>query len=216
MDYCLFDLDGTLTDPYEGITNSIKYGLAKFGICENDTCKLKSFIGPPLYRSFMDSYSFTQEQAAQAVGYYREYFAQKGIFESRVYDGIKNMLYGLKQRDFRLLVATSKPQVFAERIIKHFNLWQYFDFIAGATLDDSRVEKADVISYALKSCNIAPYNAIMVGDRKHDIIGAKKNGLNSVGVLYGYGGEDELKSAGADYIAATPSDVAEILINLKS
>lgn len=215
MDYCLFDLDGTLTDPYEGITNSIKYGLAKFGICENDTCKLKSFIGPRyIVRLWITTCSHKNRR--HKLSGITENTSRKGNFENRVYDGIENMLYGLKQRDFRLLVATSKPQVFAERIIKHFNLWQYFDFIAGATLDDSRVEKADVISYALKSCNIAPYNAIMVGDRKHDIIGAKQNGLKSVGVMYGYGDKAELESAGADYIAAMPSDVAEILINLKS
>lgn len=209
--YVLFDLDGTLTDPYEGITNSVIYALGKFGINENDRTKLKSFIGPPLYKSFMVNYGFDENTALKAVDYYREYFATDGIFENSVYGGIEEMLSELKGDGKKLIVATSKPQVFAEKILEHFNLAGYFVFVSGASLDNSRIEKSDIIAYAIKTLNIEPSCAVMVGDRKHDIIGAKQNGLISVGVLYGYGDREELKSAGADFIAATPQDIIKVI-----
>lgn len=210
-DYILFDLDGTLTDPYEGIANSVIYALNKFGISVKDKAMLKRFIGPPLYTSFMDFYGFDNDGALKAVGYYREYFADRGIYENVVYKGTGEMLSSLKKEGLKLAVATSKPQVFAEKILAHFNLSGYFDLISGATLDNSRVEKADIIAYALTNAGIAPYRAIMVGDRKHDIYGAKSNGLKAIGVLYGYGDEDELKKAGADFLANSPADIPHIL-----
>lgn len=210
----LFDLDGTLTDPFEGITNSVIYALKKFGITEADKAKLKCFFGPPLYQSFISFYNFKLDDAYKAVEYYREYFSVKGIYENRVYSGIENVLAELKKMGYRLIVATSKPQVFAEEILRHFNLAQYFDCVSGATLDSSRVEKSDIITYALKSFKVLPQSAIMVGDRKHDIIGARKNLLKSIGVLYGYGDEAELKSAGADFIASSPQDILNVICSL--
>jgi phosphoglycolate phosphatase len=201
-------LDGTLTDPAEGITNSVAYALEKFGVKEADKTKLHKFIGPPLWESFGMFYNFTKEQTEEAVEYYREYFRDRGIFENFVYNGIPELLKELKASGKKLLVATSKPEVFAVQILKHFNIYEYFDFAAGATMDDSRTKKADVIQYAINSLNITELDkAIMIGDREHDIIGAKKNGIDSIGVLYGYGDREELENAGADYIAETVENI---------
>ncbi len=206
--YILFDLDGTLTDPGLGITNSVMYALRKFGITENDRTKLYKFIGPPLKESFGTFYGFSPAQCELAVRYYREYFTDTGIFENAVYDGIPELLKTLKERGKTTVLATSKPEVFAVRILKHFGLYGHFDLVCGATMDDTRNQKGDIIKYALEQCGvISPSEAVMVGDRKHDVIGAAENGLGAIGVLYGYGDEDELKKAGAAYIAAVPEDI---------
>lgn len=206
--YVLFDLDGTLTDPGLGITNSVMYALRKFGINVSDRSQLYPFIGPPLRDSFRVYYGFSDEQCERAVRYYREYFKKSGMFENEVYDGICELLTRLKASGRTLVVATSKPEVFALEILRHFDLYKYFDFVAGATLNDVRNQKADIIKYALETLNITEKkSAIMIGDRKHDIIGAKETGLDSIGVLYGYGTYDELKNAGATYIADTPADI---------
>ena len=211
-DTVLFDLDGTLTDPGEGITNSVAYALRKYGIEVTDRRELYKFIGPPLVDSFMKYYDFSQEEALKAVEYYREYFRDKGIFENRVYEGVEDMLRQLHTMGKRLVLATSKPEEFALRILQHFDLKKYFSVVAGASMDSSRSKKGDVIAYALSMCDSIDKNiAIMVGDREHDIIGAKENGLRSIGVLYGYGSEDELKNSGADYIAKTPSDIIDLI-----
>ena len=211
-DTVLFDLDGTLTDPGEGITNSVSYALRKYGIEVTDRRELYKFIGPPLVDSFMKYYDFSQEEALKAVEYYREYFRDKGIFENRVYEGVEDMLRQLHTMGKRLVLATSKPEEFALRILQHFDLKKYFSVVAGASMDSSRSKKGDVIAYALSMCDSIDKNiAIMVGDREHDIIGAKENGLRSIGVLYGYGSEDELKNSGADYIAKTPSDIIDLI-----
>ena len=206
--YVLFDLDGTLTDPGLGITNSVMYALRKFGINVSDRSQLYPFIGPPLRDSFRVYYGFSDEQCERAVRYYREYFKKSGMFENEVYDGICELLTRLKASGRTLVVATSKPEVFALEILRHFDLYKYFDFVAGATLNDVRNQKADIIKYALETLNITEKkSAIMIGDRKHDIIGSKETGLDSIGVLYGYGTYDELKNAGATYIADTPADI---------
>ena len=206
--YVLFDLDGTLTDPGLGITNSVMYALRKFGINVSDRSQLYPFIGPPLRDSFRVYYGFSDEQCERAVRYYREYFKKSGMFENEVYDGICELLTRLKVSGRTLVVATSKPEVFALEILRHFDLYKYFDFVAGATLNDVRNQKADIIKYALETLNITEKkSAIMIGDRKHDIIGAKETGLDSIGVLYGYGTYDELKNAGATYIANTTADI---------
>ena len=206
--YVLFDLDGTLTDPGLGITNSVMYALRKFGINVSDRSQLYPFIGPPLRDSFRVYYGFSDEQCERAVRYYREYFKKSGMFENEVYDGICELLTRLKASGRTLVVATSKPEVFALEILRHFDLYKYFDFVAGATLNDVRNQKAYIIKYALETLNITEKtSAIMIGDRKHDIIGAKETGLDSIGVLYGYGTYDELKNAGATYIADTPADI---------
>lgn len=208
----LFDLDGTLTDPGEGITNSVAYALKKYDIEVSDRSELYKFIGPPLKDSFMKYYSFSEEKAEQAIAYYREYFRDKGIFENKVYEGVEDMLRRLHDKGKRLVLATSKPEEFAVRILEHFDLKKYFDIVAGASMDSSRSKKGDVIAYAISLCErFDKYTAVMVGDREHDIIGAKENSLKCIGVLYGYGCEDELKNSGADYIVATPKDIINLI-----
>ncbi|MBR1741039.1 MAG: HAD family hydrolase [Lachnospiraceae bacterium] len=204
----LFDLDGTLTDPGLGITNSVMYALRRFDIHAEDRAALYKFIGPPLRESFEVFYGFSREKSEMAIRYYREYFSERGLYENEVYDGIESLLNTLKERGKTLLVATSKPEVYAVRILKHFKLYDYFDFVAGATMDSTRNEKADIIKYALQSCRISEKSStVMVGDRKHDVIGARENGLDSIGVLFGYGNADELKDAGAAFLAEKPEDI---------
>lgn len=207
----LFDLDGTLTDPGTGITNSVAHALKKYGIEVQDKKELYKFIGPPLYESFMKYYGFSKEEAETAVDYFRDYFRDTGIFENKVYDGIPNLLNELEASGIKIILATSKPEEFAKRILAHFNLDKYFDFVAGATMDSSRVKKGDVIAYALKESGCSAENAVMIGDKMHDILGAKENGLDSIGVLFGYGSREELENAEADYIAETVDDIIKFI-----
>ena len=208
----MFDLDGTLTDPVLGITNSVAYALEKFGIKVSDRSELYRFIGPPLVNAFMEYYGFTKENAERALAYYREYFAPKGIFENAVIEGIPEMLSALKANGKRLFVATSKPEPFAIQILEHFALDGYFDGIFGSTMDETRNTKDAVIAYALAETGADKDDTVMVGDRHHDIDGAKKNGMRSVGVLFGYGSRAELEGAGADDIAETVDELQNILI----
>lgn len=210
--YVLFDLDGTLTDPGVGITNSVAYALERYGIEVSDRSELYRFIGPPLVDSFVRYYGFAEKDAKEAVTVYREYFTERGMFENEVYPGIPEMLASLRGAGIKPVVATSKPWPFAEKILEHFGLREYFDFVAGAELDETRTSKSDVIAYALETCGINPDEAVMVGDREHDILGAKANGMKSVGVLFGYGSRDELENAGADEIAADVSELGKILM----
>ena len=210
--YILFDLDGTLTDPSLGITNSVIYALEKFSIIETDRKKLYKFIGPPLFESYMKYYGFDKEKADKAVEFYREYFSATGLFENEVYDGVADMLDTIRAKGIKTLVATSKPEIYAIKILKHFNLFDRFDFVAGATLDGSRMIKADVIKYACDSFGIKDYSTcLMVGDREHDIIAAKEVGMKSCGVTYGFGSYDELFSNGANYIVDSPTGILDLL-----
>ncbi len=210
--YVLFDLDGTLTDSREGIINSIEYMLGFYGIMVEDRESLLPWLGPPLKDSLMKYYGFDERKALEGVEKYREYFDRQGIFENRVYPGIEDMLACLKEKGYILLVATSKPEPAAIRVLEHFDLAKYFDYIGGATLDDSRVKKGDVIRYVLERQGIRDKAlAVMTGDREHDICGAKENGLEAVGVLYGYGSPGELTGAGADYLVKTPDDLVKLL-----
>lgn len=208
----LFDLDGTLTDPGVGITNSAMYALEKWNIKVAERSELYKFIGPPLRDSFMNFYNFSEEQAEQAIIYYREYFRVKGIFENEVYPGIVELLQKLKADGKKIVLATSKPEEFAIRILKHFDLFEYFDFVGGALMDGVRNKKGEVIQYVLESAGITDLSTtVMIGDREHDIIGAKENGLDSIGVLFGYGSREELTEAGATYIAETVGDICKYL-----
>lgn len=208
MNIILFDLDGTLTDPGLGITNSVMYALRKYGMEVPPRQELYSFIGPPLKQSFMRWCGFDEAEGEQAVKYYREYYRDKGLLENEVYDGIEDMLKALREKDKRLAVATSKPEEFAIRILEHFGLAQYFEVIAGDTLDFKRNTKADVIASALERLGVTDRSGvIMVGDREHDVIGAKAQDLPCIGVLFGYGSQEELEAAGAKHIAQTPADV---------
>ncbi len=208
----LFDLDGTLTDPMIGITKSVRYALAHFGVEVSSLEELTPFIGPPLKGSFQKFYGFSEEDAETALSKYREYFSKTGLFENQVYEGIPALLKALKEQNKHLYVATSKPTVFATQILEHFKLSEYFDFIGGSELSGERVEKKDVIEYVLKEKNIKCENAVMVGDRCFDITAGKESGLAAIGVLYGYGDEKELTDSGADALAETVEDLKNLLI----
>lgn len=213
-DYILFDLDGTLTDPMEGITKSVQYALRAYGIEVTELKALCPFIGPPLKDSFMDLYGFTPVQALEAIKKYREYFSVTGLYQNKEYEGIKELLGQLKAEGKHLLVATSKPEVFARQILEHFHMTEYFEFIGGASLDETRVRKGDVIKYVLEKNQITETKrAIMVGDREHDVMGAREAGLDCIGVLYGYGDRKELEQAGAKYVVDTVEELIGLLGN---
>lgn len=206
-----FDLDGTLTDPGEGITNSAAYAVRRFGGDVATREELYSFIGPPLDRSFMDFCGFDHEKAMLAVKYYRDYYAEHGIFENTLFDGVAEMLNTLKKSGKTVVLATSKPEHYARLILEHYDIAKYFDFICGGSMDEKRNKKDEIIAYALDVSGIAPEDAVMVGDRYFDIDGAKANGLMSVGVLFGYGDRAELEGAGADMIAADMVELEKML-----
>ena len=210
--YIFFDLDGTLTDPFYGITRSVKYALNHFGVKVDDLRELSRFIGPPLTDSFMEYYGLSKEQAAEAVEKYRERFSDTGIFENEIYDGIKELLGELKSQGRELYIATSKPEVFAQRIAEHFEIEEYFTQITGSLFDGTRVDKAEVIAHLIETTGIADRElVIMAGDRLHDIVGARKNGIESIGVSYGYGGTQELEGAGATYVTETVEGLRSML-----
>ena len=211
FDYLFFDLDGTLTDPALGITNSFIYALKYFGIEIPSYEKLCTFIGPPLPDTFKTQFGFDDTKAAEGVKKYREYFATKGLLENSVYPGIPELLTELKQAGKKLVVATSKPEEYSVRIIEHFGLAQYFENVCGSLMDETRSKKDEVIAYAIERNHISDKSKIlMIGDRKHDILGAKKVGLKSCGVLFGYGSLEELQTAGADFIAENVSRLDKI------
>lgn len=209
--HLLFDLDGTLTNPKEGITKSIQYALKKFEIHIDDRDTLIPFIGPPLLDSFRDVYGFSEEDAKQAIEYYREYFVDQGMFENDLYSEIETTLSVLKSKGYRLCVATSKPTIFAEKILKHFDLAQYFEFIVGSHLDHTRQNKDEIIMECLQKWgHPTKTSCVMIGDREHDIVGAKKVGIKTIGVLYGYGSKKELSAAGADHLISDHSEILEL------
>lgn len=218
----LFDLDGTLTDPKEGITASVQYALYSFGIEETDMDKLTPFIGPPLKDSFKKFYGFDEAQAEEAVAKYREWFAPKGIFQNAIYPGIPQMLKALKEKGKVLAVASSKPQIFVEKILAHFDIYDYFTVIVGSELDGTRGRKEEVVEEALRQlgeingwneeeAGAADRGIVMVGDRKFDIHGGKQYGLITVGVTFGYAEDGELEEAGADYVVDTVEELRRLL-----
>lgn len=211
----LFDLDGTLTDPALGITNSIMYALGKMGREIPAREALYRFIGPPLVPSFCEFLGMSAEEAQDALRLYREYFGVRGLFENEVYPEIPAALEKIRDSGRKLLVATSKPEHYARQILEHFALEKYFDLICGATMDEKRVRKADVISFALDSAGVTDEkkdSVIMVGDRLHDVEGAEANKISSLGVLWGYGSRYELTEAGADFIAADTDEMLKIIL----
>ena len=210
-DTLFWDLDGTLTDPYEGITRSVAYALHFFDIEVPDRTVLCPFIGPPLKDSFMRFYGFSSADAELAIARYRDYFAGKGLFENTVYPGIPSLLGELRAAGIRLILATSKPAVFARRILEHFDLLSCFTVLCGSELDGSRTRKEEVIRYALEQTGARPEETAMIGDRRFDIEGAHACGIAAVGVLYGYGSREELVEAGATRLAASVADLREML-----
>ena len=209
----LFDLDGTLTDSGLGIMNSVQYALKKIGRGVENLEELKCFVGPPLAQQFAKFCGFSDEKGHQMVEFYREYYEGKGMLENAVYDGIPEVLEQLKNAGIRLAVATSKPEKYARKIAEHFKIETYFEFIGGANMDGSRTKKEEVIEYVLKNCKVEDRQSVlMVGDREHDILGAKACKVSALGVLYGYGDRAELEDAGADWIVSTPAKITEKIL----
>jgi phosphoglycolate phosphatase len=205
-----FDLDGTITDSQEGIFNAIHYALAATGLSLS-AAALRSFIGPPLLESFQRECGQNEAQARESVAQYRKYYAKKGIFECSVYAGIAPLLADLHDRGKKIYLATSKPENFAQQILAYFHLDQYFSFVAGAELQGARQSKEAVLRYLLAECALQPHDCVLVGDRKHDVLGAAAVGLPCIGVLYGFGSQQELELAGAHYIC---QDVAALRARL--
>ena len=208
--YVLFDLDGTLTDPKEGITKCVQHALKYFGI-ERDGDELISFIGPPLKEHFMEYASLTEEEGIKAVEVYRERFAPIGLFENRIYDGIIPMLEQLKKHGKILVLATSKPAVFAEKIVEKYGIKPFLSHLEGSELDGRNTDKALVIKNAMEKVGASAENTVMVGDRIHDCDGAEKNSIPCIGVSYGYGGTEELEKGNAIAIAHSPGELLKIL-----
>lgn len=212
--YIFFDLDGTISDSGPGIIKSAAYALEKFGIIETDEKKLGRFVGPALIDSFQEFYGLTEEQARQGVIYYRERYKPIGLYENTVYPGIEELLKRLKADGYMIVVATSKPEVMAVDVLKYFKLADYFDLIAGATLDETRLKKSQVLEYAIEKCGITDTSEIlMVGDRNFDVLGAAAFEIKCLGVLYGYGSEEELLTAGAVSLANTPEEIYQYIKN---
>ncbi|HHW69851.1 MAG TPA: HAD family hydrolase [Clostridiales bacterium] len=211
-DIILFDLDGTITDSKPGIVNSILYALESFNIYEEDLDKLNAFIGPPLTDSFKKLYEFDDDKAILAVEKYREYYREKGIYQNTLYDGIDRVIESLYNDSKILVLATSKPTVFAEKVLEYHNISQYFKSINGSNLDGTRAYKDEVIEYTLSNMGeMDRTRVIMIGDRKYDVIGAKQHNIDSIGVLYGYGSMHEIKSASPTYVVQTPRDLLSII-----
>ncbi len=216
-EHLLFDLDGTLTESAPGIINSIQYALKSFGISETDPERLKLYIGPPLMTSLTQIAGLPEDDARKAMKIYHDYYSEKGLFENSVYDGIPETLQKLKAAGKKLYIATSKPELFMRRIIEKFGIADFFDFAGGSDIEETRAEKWQVIQYVVKSCSlegaVADGRVLMIGDRKHDIEGARKNNIPTMGVLFGYGTREELTEYGASLIAQTPEDIARIILS---
>ena len=206
----LFDLDGTLTDPKQGIVGCIKFALERLDRDPDAYHNLERFIGPPLLDSFHQLLGNAKEAEA-ALKLYRERFSSIGLYENEVYEGIENSLVELAANGCQMMVATSKPKVFASKIIDHFNLDAYFDFVYGSELDGQLSDKADLIAFILAKEELDVADTLMIGDRLHDIDGARANDVRSIGVLWGYGSHDELSGAGADVICDSPSQLIECI-----
>ncbi len=212
FDYILFDLDGTLTDPYVGITESVKYALNFFGKPIPDSEALKQYIGPPLVWSFKELAGITGDDTVMAVKKYRERYETIGWKENALLDGAEELLADLKKKGKIIGLATSKPEKTSIQILEYFGIDKYFDFMGGASMDLTRNTKVQVVNYTLKNLGVTDLSkAVLVGDRHHDIDGAKEAGIASIGVLVGYGSRDELEKAGADYICETLADVEKIV-----
>ncbi|MBU9722777.1 MULTISPECIES: HAD family hydrolase [Bacillaceae] len=209
----LFDLDGTLSDPKVGITKSVQYALCKMGIEDPDLDKLECFIGPPLQDSFKEYYGFDEEQTQKAIELYRERFVDKGMFENELYPNIPSLLKQLKEQGSTLIVATSKPTIFAEKIMSYFEIKHYFEHVVGSNLDGTRVAKTEIIQYILdKYRDQKRDDFIMIGDRKHDIIGANNTKIASIGVTYGYGTRDELQQTSPTHIVDSVEQLKKLLM----
>ncbi len=211
--YILFDLDGTLTDSREGITKSVQYALDKMGIHEPDLKPLERFIGPPLYDEFRRSYGFDDAEAKQAIDFYRERFGVVGWKENLLYDGIPELLKALTEAGKTLSTASSKPAFFVDKIVKYFNIEQFFTVVSGATLDGSIGTKTQVVQQALERLNVQDRSqAVLIGDRLHDAEGARACGIDCIGVTFGFGSREELESAGANHVVDRVDELLPLLV----
>lgn len=211
FDTILFDLDGTLTNPYIGITDSVMYALDKLGYKVPPREELKCFIGPPLTVSYQTFFGMDEATAREGVRLYREHYAKNGLFKNELIDGAQELLQTLKKMNRRVCLATSKPREFAEKILHHFGIYEYFDYIGAATMDGSVGTKAEVVSLVLRETGASPESCVLVGDRLHDIVGAHETGIKCIAVLCGFGSREEFREYGADYIAETLLDVAALV-----
>ncbi|MFS0825103.1 HAD family hydrolase [Pseudomonas phoenicis] len=209
----LFDLDGTLTDPRLGITRSIQYALAKLGIDEPDLARLEHFIGPPLLQAFMHNYGFDEAKAWEAVNFYRERFRVTGLYENQVYAGVPQLLAALGEQDRTLYIATSKPWEFAREIARHFAFDQHFKVIYGSEFDGTRTNKVELIRHLLDEEGLDPAHTLMIGDRKHDLIGAHSNGLQAIAVGYGFGSPEELQAQAPAFHFATLAEMHQAFVS---
>lgn len=209
---CLFDLDGTLTDPKPGITGCIQYGLEKLGYPVPSQDELEWCIGPPLHDSFLQLCGGDSEAAAKGLDYYRERFGSIGMYENELYDGIPETLQQISDAGIQLFVCTSKPHFYADPITQHFGIRHFFQHIHGSEMTGERVNKGELIEYIIGQEKIDPATTLMIGDRKHDILGAKQHGIQTIGVLYGYGSKEELTDAGADVLAESPVEIADAIL----
>ncbi|WP_456289897.1 HAD family hydrolase [Paenibacillus sp. AK002] len=212
--HILFDLDGTLTDPREGITKAVRHALGQHGIIVNDLSELECFIGPPLQETFTEKYHFSEAEAWEAILSYREYFKDTGLYENEVYVGIRDVLDLLLSQGRQLYVATSKPAVFAQTILEHFQLSTYFTMVCGSELDGTRSAKTEIIQHVLDNCRIHASEAVMIGDRMHDLIGARNCGIHSMAAGYGYGSEEELKACQPTYFFKTVEEMLRSFASL--
>lgn len=205
------DLDGTITESGEGCMNAVRYMFSKVGYEENDEARIRSFVGPPIKKHLIEAFGFPEERAAETYAYYREYYLDKGMHESRLYDGIEETLRTIKASGKTLYVATSKPEIMAMPIIERYGLLPLFDAVFGARHEEGIYDKTQVLEYGIRRLGKTPTDAVMVGDRCHDIIGGRAVGFDTIGVLYGYGDRKELLEAGPDYIVDSVADLAALL-----
>ena len=213
----LFDLDGTITDPKEGITKCVQYSLKFFGIDEPELDNLECFIGPPLHKSYQIYYNFSEEDSFKAVAKYRERYSDIGIFECNLYSGIEEVIRNIKENGGMVGLATSKPEEFAIELLKHYNIYEYFDCVTGSMMNGNRSDKTEVLQEAFSRMNISKdmySEVVMIGDRLHDIVGANNMNIESIGVKYGYSVGEELKEAGATYIVGTTSELNNLILKL--
>jgi phosphoglycolate phosphatase len=209
----LFDLDGTLTDSAPGITNAVAYALEHFHIPVPPQAELFRFVGPPLMDSFRTFYGMGEAQAQEATDTFRQYYNRQGVLENRPYPGVAEFLADLRAGGYTLAVATSKPQHLADEVLGRYGLDGYFSAICGASLDESRNQKYQVIEDALARCGVSdPATVLMIGDRRHDVEGAQRNGIDAMGILYGYGSREELEAAGATYVCADFAEMRRVLL----
>ena len=209
----IFDLDGTVADSGEGIVKSVSYALEKMGIFDYDESENYRFIGPPLIESFIRFYSMTREEARCAVEYFRERYNVSGVYECKVYPGVRELLFELKKRGVKLYIGSSKPEKYIRQILENEKLADLFEYISGATLDGSIETKEQVLTQLFENATLDKSTAVMIGDRYHDIEGARAVGLPCIAVLYGFGGKEEFLAHGADYIVAGAEEILKIIVS---